>query len=493
MIQNHLFPAKAAEKLPILLLSIRPLPAERILRGEKHFELRKALPKRPFSRVFLYESGGRGIVGCFDAGEVLQTPVEDLWEEVGERAATKERFDAYFKGWKKGYAIEVRSPVKFDKPLLPPALRDVIPTFTAPQSYLLLQPTDKLYGLLEDTRRGQLSRQQVWLERIAPTEYAAFVEAVTQEISRNYDEITPAFAEALLHLDALGEDPNGIFTTKKEVFSAFDAAHRLIGFTTLTFKLGGSIKTGPTILFPEYRSIGYGTALRQQIVGYARSQGARKLYCTCPDTEFPVISHLLRNGLRVEAHLSNHYRPQHGELVFGMMLEQRPYQLLVREPRRARSATVEEASRFSEGDLACAVHRLLTETGFPMDCERARHLVGRANEPLRRPYEAKPFSMLCLADDSRCVGLTIMIPKRGGASKGILATSTTDTGSIAKLLAKSEATQRLQHRRKLYFAHPLTDPLIVDLLLSSGYRSEGILREPYTPGLDTLVLSKDLD
>lgn len=492
MTQNHLFTPQLGEPPPILLLSIKSLHADRIFKGEKHFELRKTLPKKRFGRVYLYESGGRGIVGCFDAGNVVQYPVDELWRAVGERATTRERFDAYFRGWKKGYAIEILSPLKFSQPIFPPALRDAEPSFTAPQSYLLLPHTETLYGVLEERRREQLGRRAIRLERIGPADHQSFVSLVTSEICRNYDEITPDFAGMLLRLDSLGEDPNGIFTTSKEVFSVFDATQGLVGFTTLTFKLGGSAKTGPTILFHEFRGKGYGTSLRRELIRYAKGRGVRKLYCTCPDTEYPVIRHLLGNGFRVEAHLASHYRNEHGELVFGLLLDTREHPHVEAPQRGSFVAETTSPDTFPAKALVAATQRLLSESGYQMDAGRAALLVRRAKEQPDQPYESKPISMVCLEYKNECVGLSILIPKRGGATKVILASATSDTRSIEGLLTESEERQRLRGRRKLYVAHPITDEDIVAVLLRSGYQSEGVLRQPYVPGLDALVMSKIL-
>ncbi|QDV34874.1 GNAT family N-acetyltransferase [Tautonia plasticadhaerens] len=492
MNQSHLFNPNGDECGAALLLSIRPQHAARIFDGQKKFELRKALPKKRFARVYLYESGGRGIVGCFDAGRVIHRPLDDLWESVGEHATTRERFDAYFGSWQKGYAIEVLAPLKFSRPLRPPELKDAIPTFTAPQSFLLLQPGEGLFNVLEEKRNEHLGNRSIRLERIRPENRDCFIEIVTEEISRNYDEITQGFAESLIKLDALGEDPNGIFTISKEVYSAYDAQHGLIGFTTLTFKLGGAAKTGPTILFPDYRGKGYGTSLRSKVVELAKQRGLRKLYCTCPDTELPVIRHLLGNGYRVEAHLTAHYRPRHGELVFGMRLDTKDNDYPAAPKRRSLKAVITPPTSFPDGILTSAAQQLLSEAGYPVDGNKAAMLVRRAKDEQSKPYESKPISMICMARDSQCVGLMILIPKRGGATKGILAASTSNRDSIAQLLSAGEKGQRDRGRRKLYFAQPLNDQYLIDIMIRSGYQAEGLLKQPYKPGLDALVMSKHI-
>ncbi len=53
------------------------------------------------------------------------------------------------------------------------------------------------------------------------------------------------------------------------------------------------------------------------------AQGARKLYCTAPETSENVVKYLLRSGMQIETHLLRHYAQDHNELVFGKMLKER--------------------------------------------------------------------------------------------------------------------------------------------------------------------------
>ena len=99
-----------------ILLSIRPEHAERIFQGAKHYELRKVLPTFSFRRVFLYETGGHGVVGCFDVGAIIKKDIDELWDIVGNAATTRERFYEYFKKIKSGYAVEIRNPLRFPVP-----------------------------------------------------------------------------------------------------------------------------------------------------------------------------------------------------------------------------------------------------------------------------------------------------------------------------------------------------------------------------------------
>src|SRR5581483_9144192 len=111
----------------VLLLSIRAMHAERIFQGTKTFELRKTLPQGDIRRVYLYESGGRGVVGCFDVAEVILKPIPELWETVGDQAASEARFTSYFAGRLVGFAIRISNPQKFSDPISLTKLRHIDP------------------------------------------------------------------------------------------------------------------------------------------------------------------------------------------------------------------------------------------------------------------------------------------------------------------------------------------------------------------------------
>src|SRR5207247_3302893 len=115
------------------------------------------------------------------------------------------------------------------------------------------------------------------------SEYPKYVKLVTREIAPKYDDISKQFAVNILRSERLGYDPNGILTVRKEVMAIENPNNVLIGFTTFTHKLGGSVKTGPTVLLPGKRKRGWGSAARRAITKKATLDGIRKLYCTCPD------------------------------------------------------------------------------------------------------------------------------------------------------------------------------------------------------------------
>ncbi len=291
-----------------LLLSIRPEHTHRIFAGSKHFELRKVIPLADFNRVYLYETGGTGIVGWFDVGQIIKEPIHKLWKTVGTAATSRKRFDAYFASSQQGYAIEIRNPHTFKEPISIRELNGDRLRLQPPQSFLILEPGQPLWTLLEKERQSTLRSnlpRVVLLKKIIVKQRATYTRLVTKHIGANYQDIDDSFAEANLRIHDLGFDPSGFFTRKKEVFGIHNSNETCIGFTTLTHKSGGCVKTGPTVIFPKYRSTGYGQATRKAIEEYVLRFKARKLYCTCPETSEDTIRYLLASGMRVEAHLAN--------------------------------------------------------------------------------------------------------------------------------------------------------------------------------------------
>lgn len=480
-----------------LLLSIRPEHADRIFVGSKHFELRKVLPARPIRRVFLYVSGTNGVVGGFDAHKVIHERIDKLWRMVGTRATSEERFFAYFAKSPKGYAIEIANPVRFERSLDIKELREHLPGLMAPMSYLALRPDDPIARELEgayDAAVGQLA-PTVSLRSIRPAERAEYKRLVAKHIGPNYDEIDDAFATRTLDVHDLGRDPLGFFTTVKKVFGIEDTRGKLVGFTTLTLKSGGSLKSGPTILLEKFRNRGFGRATRRAIETYATEQGARKVYCTAPATGFSTIRYLLAADMKVEAHLTRQYTTRHDELVFGkfvvtdQIVKQPPLSL------RPTPASVRSLADMPRSEAVASYRRMFAEFFHDMPTKRAQEILARAKPLLTQSaatLATKPREHLCLVARKKCRAFLTLIPKRGGAMKAVLIRDTDHKPSIEQLIEAGLRLASEVKERKIYFLHPLRDVVLVCLLIEKDFRCEGVLRAPYRQGDDIIVLARFL-
>ena len=134
-----------------VLMSIRPEFSSKILSGEKTVELRRRFPTDAVTgatAVIYASSPTQAVVGYARIQKVLELPIEQIWREHNKSACiTKEKFDAYFEGVPKGYAIVFGEITKFSNPIKVAELREEF-NFVPPQSFQYL--TDDFARLLND-------------------------------------------------------------------------------------------------------------------------------------------------------------------------------------------------------------------------------------------------------------------------------------------------------------------------------------------------------
>jgi predicted transcriptional regulator len=119
------------------LLSIKPEYAEKILSGVKKYEFRKAIFKKEVDTVVIYATKPVGkIIGEFKVDDILQAQPNELWEKTKEYSGiTQSFFDQYFDGRTQAFAIQVKSPFRYQEPF---DLERIIPKGIAPQSFCYL-------------------------------------------------------------------------------------------------------------------------------------------------------------------------------------------------------------------------------------------------------------------------------------------------------------------------------------------------------------------
>ena len=101
------------------LLSIRPPYAEAIFQGEKRFEFRRAIFRRPVTVVVVYVTSPICLVaGEFDVVGIISDEVRRLWSRTGHSAGIeKELFFDYFSGCATAHAIEIGEVRRYARPL----------------------------------------------------------------------------------------------------------------------------------------------------------------------------------------------------------------------------------------------------------------------------------------------------------------------------------------------------------------------------------------
>jgi predicted transcriptional regulator len=107
---------------------------------QKKYEFRRRIFKRDVEQVLIYATSPVSrIVGRFKAGRIIEDRPDNLWESLHEFSGINQlAFYEYFKGSKKGFAIEITDFFMFEQPIDPKRLMF---NFSPPQSYKYVETT----------------------------------------------------------------------------------------------------------------------------------------------------------------------------------------------------------------------------------------------------------------------------------------------------------------------------------------------------------------
>lgn len=125
-----------------ILLSIKPIFAEKILNGHKKYEFRRALPKvSNVSAVLIYATMPVGkIVGEFYIDRFISDTPKNIWANTRKHAGiSKSYFDEYFEGKELACAIAIKGVKRYaDSEML--NISDILPHNSPPQSFCYVPP-----------------------------------------------------------------------------------------------------------------------------------------------------------------------------------------------------------------------------------------------------------------------------------------------------------------------------------------------------------------
>jgi predicted transcriptional regulator len=140
----------------VLLLSVRPRFAERILAGKKTAELRRVRPQvQPGQRVLIYGSSPAMALLASAVVERVDTGApKTLWPRVRDGAAVSSaEYSSYFAGAAHAAAIWMTDVLPFPNPISLEELRKRWPWFKPPQSYRFVRASiDKSSGRVKSLR-----------------------------------------------------------------------------------------------------------------------------------------------------------------------------------------------------------------------------------------------------------------------------------------------------------------------------------------------------
>lgn len=133
------------------VLAVRPDFAEALVEGRKQVEFRRVRPSlSPGDAVYVYATAPvKAVVGAFVCGPIVQGRPDALWQEFAKASGVPKRFfTSYFRGSKRGCAIKVVQPRAWPSPLVLRQIRQHLPNFSPPQSFMFLDETEPLFSLL---------------------------------------------------------------------------------------------------------------------------------------------------------------------------------------------------------------------------------------------------------------------------------------------------------------------------------------------------------
>lgn len=498
----------------VILLSIRPKFAREIFDGNKEYEFRKTALPSELAYILLMENGSREILGGFSVDEVIKEGIDTLWEKFGKGTSDKDRFYRYYEGWERGLAIKVDGSDEFENPIPIKEITKMDPNLSVPDQFTHIYLTNRALSLLTDyseTIRELFPNQTLdeWqcekspktqdrsenpslgIRKMHQSEEAEFRELVTNSpVPQEYDEIDETFTDHIVESHEMGEDPFGYFTKKKEIY-AFLVNNEIAGFTVTTWKRGHSVKYGPTVLKSEYRNQGLGPKFRKKLDSKLESQGIKKTYSTILDNADNAYSYLIKSGYVIEAHMRKQYTNNHGELVFGKLLSDSD-SVNWAEMTRSKERELEFAigSDSFDGFSEFIINQM---ENWYLDIDQ--DFVDSVQEAEQRNLEddfSKKGKRVYIAHTAGEIRSCIIASRKRGKGIKVSPLLTEVTGDKLEEFI-SFAEQDIKKRgevRKFYSHVPLLDGELLQKFKSAGYETEGVLREPYKPGVDMVFVGK---
>ncbi len=139
----------------ILIISVKPEYARKILKGEKTIELRKCAPKKVGKNDFILiyvTAPVKELWGVYKIENIVKENPNILWENFGEQTGiSKQEFYDYYKENKSAFGIqlqEVKNLIKHSIHL--ERLKNLIPGFMPPQTYSYIDKSIINYSSLKE-------------------------------------------------------------------------------------------------------------------------------------------------------------------------------------------------------------------------------------------------------------------------------------------------------------------------------------------------------
>ncbi len=143
------------ENNDLLIISVKPEYAKKILKGEKTIELRKSAPKKAGKNdyILIYVTAPiKELWGIYRIENIIKENPDTLWENFGKQTGiSKQEFNDYYKENKNAFGIQlqevknlIKHSIKLDN------LKSLIPGFMPPQTYSYIDRNIITYSSLKE-------------------------------------------------------------------------------------------------------------------------------------------------------------------------------------------------------------------------------------------------------------------------------------------------------------------------------------------------------
>jgi len=166
------------------------------------------------------------------------------------------------------------------------------------------------------------------------------------------------------------------------------------------------------------------------------------------------------------------------------------YEEIPLPPRKPIKAAVIDPRKVRDGVLQRDFKILFEKSWTSVSDSFAERIVKGGTSRKKPDPRFKAKRIVCIGSSSRIDGITVLLPKRGGSVKALMATATEDESSLKAMIEEVARLSCGWGSRKIYFLHPLLDSVVIRSLRSSQFQMEGFLRAPYKPGQDIGIFSR---
>ncbi len=330
--------------------------------------------------------------------------------------------------------------------------------------------------------------------------HKSFINIVLESIQNNYDEIDDKFPKKLIEVDSAEFDEHGYFTLGKDIWILL-VDNKIVGFEVITRKRGGSIKLGPTYISPDFRGKGLAKKMIELLCREYKNNGARKVYVTAPLNNYSTSKLDYENlGFKLEAVLYKNYSNKNSERVCGKFLNTNLLCNKNSNPVRVNEGplTIEKIlknniSKFSFDDIKMYIEENMCKYFDDIDVTFVKSLCRVVEKSDKLIYDEKNKDAYFSIDKNEISSLAIATPKRGGnykVSPFIISDKYLNKNNVDLMVNSIEQGATNLNRKKISIFIPVCEVKISNYISNNGYICEGIIREPYKPGVDIIIFSK---